>query len=62
MLFDHGAVFENWTGTENLEASESRHILQNLEKFSEIRKNSTEMYLISERNRIVLKTRKSDKQ
>jgi hypothetical protein len=45
-------VFKNSTGTKNSEASESV-------AFYKIWKNSTEMHLMSERNRNFLKTRKS---
>jgi hypothetical protein len=52
-------VFENSTGTKKFGGKQIHRILQNLEKFSEIKKKSTEMHLMSERNRIFLKTRKS---
>jgi hypothetical protein len=46
-------------GTKKFGGKRIHHILKSLEKFREIRQKSTEMHLMSKRNRIFLKTQKS---
>jgi hypothetical protein len=54
-----GASVQKFNGNKKFEGKRIHRILQNSEKFDEIWENSTEMHLMSERNRNLLKTRKS---
>jgi hypothetical protein len=55
----YGASVQKFNGNKKFEGKRIHRILQNSEKFDEIWENSTEMHLMSERNRFFLKTQKS---